>query len=77
LPPQLEWSALVPLIGRANAALARYDELLHGLVNPDILLTPLRTREAVLSSRIEGTWATFEEVMEEEADPGVASSSRR
>jgi hypothetical protein len=60
LPPQFEWSALVPLIGRANAAIARYDELLEGLVNPDMLLTPLRTREAVLSSRIEGTWATLE-----------------
>jgi len=77
LPPQLDWSALVPLVGRANAALARYDELLQGLVNPEILLTPLRTREAVLSSRIEGTWATLEEVLEEEADPGVADPPRR
>jgi len=77
LPPQLEWGVLVPLIARANAALARYDELLQGLVNPDIFLTPLRTREAVLSSRIEGTWATLEEVLEEEAEPGVAAPARR
>lgn len=67
----------MPLIGQANAALARYDELLQGLVNPEILLTPLRTREAVLSSRIEGTWATLEEVLEEEADPGAAAPARR
>lgn len=77
LPPQLEWTRLVPPIGRANAALARYDELLRGLVNRDILLTPLRTREAVLSSRIEGTWATFEEVLEQEADPGATALPRR
>jgi len=77
LPPGLDWTALVPLIGQANAALARYDELLQGLVNPEILLTPLRTREAVLSSRIEGTWATLEEVLEEEADPGAAAPARR
>lgn len=71
LPPSLDWEGLVPRIGRANAALARYDGLLHGLVNPDILLAPLRNREAVLSSRIEGTQASLEDVLEHEADPGT------
>ncbi|HZD03590.1 MAG TPA: Fic/DOC family N-terminal domain-containing protein, partial [Longimicrobiales bacterium] len=65
------------MIGRAHAALARYDALLQVLVNPDLLLAPLRTREAVLSSRIEGTRATLEEVLEEAADPGVAAPPRR
>lgn len=69
LPPVLDWERLVRDIGLANAGLARYDELLQGLVNPDILLAPLQTREAVLSSRIEGTQASLEEVMEHEADP--------
>src|SRR6218665_972274 len=54
-------------IGRtANAALARYDGLLQGIPNPAIMLSPLTTREAVLSSRIEGTQATMDEVLEQE-----------
>ncbi len=76
LPPILAWERLVPEIGKANAALARYDGLLQGLVNPDILLAPLRTREAVLSSRIEGTRATLREVFEHEADPVEKETSR-
>ncbi len=75
-PPELEWEPLVPLIGRANAALARYDGLIQGLVHPELLLAPLATREAVLSSRIEGTQATLVEVLEEEADPGAPLSPR-
>src|SRR5574341_262265 len=68
-PPELDWGALVTLIGEAHAALARYDGILQGLVNPEILLSPLTRREAVLSSRIEGTQASLEDVLEFEADP--------
>ncbi len=77
LPPPLRWETLVALVGRANASLARYDGLIQGLTHPDVLLAPLSTREAVLSSRIEGTEATLAEVLEEEADPGAASPPRR
>ncbi|MFH1068145.1 MAG: Fic/DOC family N-terminal domain-containing protein [Candidatus Glassbacteria bacterium] len=66
----INWSRLVPLIGKANASLARYDGILQGIVNTDVLLSPLTTQEAVLSSRIEGTQATMEEVLEFEASPG-------
>ncbi|MBF0552904.1 MAG: Fic family protein [Deltaproteobacteria bacterium] len=65
----IDWADHVSLIGAANAALARYDGLLSSIVNPGVLLSPLTTREAVLSSRIEGTQATLEEVLEYEADP--------
>ena len=68
LPPQnLDHSRLIGLVGQANAALARYDGLLQGLVNPEIMLAPLTMQEAVLSSRIEGTRATLDEVLEHEA----------
>ena len=63
----IDWAAHVTLIGRANAALARYDGMLQSIVNPAVLLSPLTTREAVLSSRIEGTQATLGEVLEFEA----------
>jgi Fic family protein len=68
LPPkEVDFSDLIGLIGDANAALARYDGLLQGIVNPEVLLSPLTTQEAVLSSRIEGTQATLDEVLEHEA----------
>ncbi|WP_077035145.1 Fic family protein [Pelomonas sp. KK5] len=65
--PQLDWARLIPGIGPANAALARYDGLLQSVVNPGVMLSPLTNREAVLSSKIEGTQATVDEVLEFEA----------
>jgi Fic/DOC family N-terminal len=65
----LDWAELVPLIARANRAIARYDGIVQGLVNPSVLLSPLAAREAVLSSMIEGTQTTLEELLEFEADP--------
>lgn len=64
---ELDYGILVTLVGQANADLARFDGLLQGIVNPGILLSPLTTQEAVLSSRIEGTMATLDEVLEHEA----------
>jgi Fic family protein len=63
----LDFARLLGLVGQANAELARYDGLLQGIVNPTILLSPLTTQEAVLSSKIEGTQATLDEVLEHEA----------
>ena len=42
----LDWGELVPLIARSNRAIARYDGIVHGLVNPLVLLSPLAAREA-------------------------------
>jgi len=74
-PPDLDWPRLLPLIGPANAAIARYEGVLHGVPNPNVLLSPLTTQEAVLSSRIEGTQATLGEVLEFEAEDGAADES--
>ncbi|MGA3114581.1 MAG: Fic/DOC family N-terminal domain-containing protein [Syntrophobacteraceae bacterium] len=65
----IRWEDHIPLIGKANAALARYDGILQSIVNPAVLLSPLTTQEAVLSSKIEGTQASLEEVLEFQADP--------
>jgi Fic family protein len=67
-PENVDWSKLISLIGPANAALARYDGALTVVPNSNILLSPLLTQEAVLSSRIEGTQATMGEVLEYEAE---------
>lgn len=63
----LDYKLLLPLVGQANAELARYDGLLQGIPNPAVMLSPLTTQEAVLSSRIEGTQATVDEVLEHDA----------
>src|SRR5438132_12955136 len=77
-PPQvLDWSRLIPLLGPASAALARYDGLLSTVPNAAILLSPMTTREAVLSSKIEGTQATMGEVLEYEAAGGQAIDPRK
>jgi len=77
-PKRIEWERLIPLIGPANAALARYDGTLAAVPNAALLLSPLMTQEAVLSSRIEGTQATMAEVMEFEAGirPEVPDANR-
>jgi Fic family protein len=63
----LDYQQLLPLIGQANAELARYDGLLQGIPNSAVMLSPLTTQEAVLSSKIEDTQATVDEVLEQEA----------
>ena len=73
----LDWDLFVDLVGKANRYIARYDGLLQSVVNPDVLLSPLRTKEAVLSSRIEGTQATLEEVMEFEADKSTEEQKEK
>ncbi|MFS1523941.1 Fic family protein [Microbulbifer sp. 2304DJ12-6] len=64
---QLDYARLITPVGEANAKLAEYSGLLQGIVNPAVLLSPLTQQEAVLSSKIEGTQATVEEVLEQEA----------
>ena len=66
-PESIDWSKLIPLIGPANAAIARYDGTLGAIPNAAVLLSPLTMQEAVLSSRIEGTQATMGEVLQYEA----------
>jgi Fic family protein len=71
----LDWRKLLPLVGRANAALARYDGMLQTLPDAGVLLSPITVNEAVLSSRIEGTQATLDEVLE--FDAGIAAPENR
>lgn len=63
----LNWVELIPRLGRANRAIANYEGILSAIPNPSVLLSPLTTQEAVLSSKIEGTQATLGEVYRFEA----------
>jgi len=72
-PLELDWPRLIPHLGPAAAAVARFDGLLSAVPNANILLSPMTTQEAVLSSRIEGTQATMGEVLEFEAEDDTPS----
>jgi Fic family protein len=78
-PKELEWAKPIPLIGPASAGLARYEGLLSAIPNVHVLLSPLTTQEAVLSSKIEGTHVTMGEVLEIEAggQPDLFSQTKR
>ena len=67
-PQQLELATFFNEILAATDALSRYDQMLKTLHNSEILLAPLRSREAVISSRIEGTISTLDEILRYEAE---------
>jgi Fic family protein len=67
-PLKLDSAALLQPLTKASAALARYDATLANLPNKDLFLAPLRRQEAVISSRIEGTIASLDEVLKFEAE---------
>jgi Fic family protein len=67
-PANLDLAQLMDPLSDALIALTRYDTLRKTLHNSELLLAPLRIREAVVSSRMEGTISTLEEVLRLEAD---------
>jgi len=67
-PTTLDYARLVEPLTRAAMAVARYDQMLKNMHNSEILLAPMRSQEAVISSRIEGTITTMDEILEYEAD---------
>jgi Fic family protein len=68
LPPTLHWSENLALaLSRADLALGELAGLGRALPNPYLLTVPFVRREAVLSSRIEGTRATLTDLYAYEA----------
>jgi Fic family protein len=65
----INWEQHISNIAQANSHLARFDGILQTIPNPELLLAPIMTQEAVISSRIEGTQATLEDVLEFDAEP--------
>src|SRR6266481_3964324 len=75
LPPRFEWSAgLAAALSAADRAVGRLAGEGRRLPNPHLLIRPFVRREAVLSSRIEGTQATLGELLAAEAGAAVARS---
>lgn len=69
-PAKLDLEQLIGPQTDAAMALVRYDTELRQLPRSELLLAPLRARDAVVSSRMEGTISTLEEVLRLEADAG-------
>jgi len=75
LPPPLEWrESLVVALSTADRAVGRLAGEGRRLPNPHLLIRPFVRREAVLSSRIEGTQATLGELLAAEAGAAVERS---
>ncbi len=67
MPPSLTYDAdLVLLLSRADAALSELSGVGRTLPNPRLLTAPSVRREAVLSSRIEGTRTSFSDLLQDE-----------
>jgi Fic family protein len=67
-PRSLDYGQFVEPLIKATDAVARYDQMLKNMHNSEILLAPLRNQEAVISSRMEGTVSTMDEILKYEAD---------
>ena len=64
LPPNIEWdNQVVAALSRADFLLGKLAREGNRLPNPHLLIRPFITREAVLSSKIEGTQATIGEIL--------------
>ncbi|HJD56162.1 MAG TPA: Fic family protein [Rickettsia endosymbiont of Pyrocoelia pectoralis] len=69
LPPMLEWSnELAVSLSKANHVLGMLTRESVQLPNPHLLMRPFITREAVLSSKIEGTSTTLSEMLAKDVD---------
>lgn len=75
LPPELVWTpSLVRALSDADLRIGRLAGEGGRLPNPHLLIRPFIRREAVLSSRIEGTQATLGELLAAEAGAVVERS---
>ena len=75
LPPPLAWDErLAVRLSAADRAIGRLAGEGRRLPNPHLLMRPFLRKEAVLSSRIEGTQATLGELLAAEAGAAVERS---
>ena len=64
LPPAIEWDTeLVSQVSKADLAVGTLSGLGETLPNPHLLIYPFIRREAVLSSRIEGTQSSLSDLL--------------
>ena len=74
-PPVAFDAGLVASLSAADQAVGRLDGEIRNLPNPDLFVAMYVRREAVLSSQIEGTQSTLEDLLRVELEPRVADLS--
>jgi Fic family protein len=70
-PPVAFDADLIALLSAADQALGRLDGVIQTVPNPDLLVAMYVRREAVLSSQIEGTQSTLEDLLAAELEPAA------
>lgn len=75
-PPLAFDAQLATILARAGTALGRLDGVAATLPNPELFVAMYIRREAVLSSQIEGTQSTLDDVLAFEIDASRASMPR-
>ncbi len=70
-PPIAFDGDLLALLSRADISLGRLDGLVKVIPDPDFFVAMYVRREAVLSSQIEGTQSSLEDLLEVELDPDI------
>ncbi|MFQ5535063.1 MAG: Fic family protein [Sphingomonadales bacterium] len=74
-PPLELTEKLVVALSSADTALARLDGATHQLPDPELFVYAFMRQEAVLSSQIEGTQASLEDVLGFEAQPDAVDKT--
>jgi Fic family protein len=69
-PPVVIDDEILGLLSSADLALGRLDGIVRIIPDPDFFVGMYVRREAVLSSQIEGTQSTLEDLLEVELEPG-------
>jgi Fic family protein len=73
LPPHFEWSGpLVQALSAADRSIGQLAGVGRTLANPHLLIRPFLQKEAVLSSRIEGTRASLSDLFLFDVEPPAA-----
>ena len=76
LPPSIRWDdTLIRYLSAAERAIGRLEGEARHLSNPKLVVRPFTRKEAVLSSRIEGTQTTLRELLATEAGVVVDRSA--
>ncbi len=73
-PPLDLESELLSLLSQADVALGRLDGVVKVIPDPDFFVSMYVRREAVLSSQIEGTQSTLEDLLGVELEPEASAS---
>jgi Fic family protein len=69
-PPVEVQTDILSLLSKADIAMGRLDGIVKVVPDPDVFVSMYVRREAVLSSQIEGTQSTLEDLLEVELEPG-------